>query len=156
MLEELEVSIYSSGLSLSLSRFFRSTVSAAEILAAAAEACPRLKDLRLNKHRFRWHAGTAGGDSEATEIAKMCGLRSLQLFGNSLSNVGLAAILRGCVRLESLDIRHCFNVKMNGEARVMCARLQTLSLPDDSMHGYDLSFGRPEMGPTGPRIPYYC
>jgi hypothetical protein len=152
LLEELEVSLFSSGLSLTLARFFCSAVAEAEILAAAAEACPRLKHLRLNKHRFRWHSGAAG-DSEATEIAKMRGLRSLQLFGNSLSNAGLEAILRGCVRLESLDIRHCFNVKMNDEARVMCARLQTLRLPDDSMHGYELSFGRPEMCPAG--IPYY-
>jgi hypothetical protein len=29
---------------------------------------------------------------------------------------------------------------MNAGVRVMCA-LQTLRLPDDSMHGYDLSFG---------------
>ena len=87
------------------------------------------------------------------EIAKMRDLRCLQLLGNSISNVSLAAILGGCARLESVDIRHCFNVEMNDETRVMCARLQTLRLPDDSMHGYDLSFGRPDMGPAG--IPYY-
>ena len=145
MLEELELSLCSGAATAS------GHYSLAETCTAAAKACPLLKRLRLSKYRF--HRRSAVGDSEAMEIAKMRDLRCLQLFGNSLSNVGLAAILGGCLRLESLDTCHCFNVKMNDEARVMCARLQTLRLPDDSMHGNDLSFGRPEMGPAG--IPYY-
>jgi hypothetical protein len=64
--------------------------------------------------------------------------------GNSLDNVGLVTILHGCVRLESLDIRHCFNVKMNDEVGAECARLQMLRLPDDSVDDYDLSFRSPD------------
>ncbi|AQK40915.1 hypothetical protein ZEAMMB73_Zm00001d024266 [Zea mays] len=62
-----KVSHYSSS---TLSRFC-SNVAEAEILAATADAGPRLKHLHLNKHHFRWpwESGT-GGDSEATETAK--------------------------------------------------------------------------------------
>jgi len=136
MLEELELSLHSDAAT--TSSFF----SLAETCNAAAEACPLLKRLRLNKYCFHWLSSI--GDSEATEIGKMRGLQFLQLFGNSLGNVGLTTILRGCVRLESLDIRHCFNVKMNDEVRAECARLQMLRLPDDSVDDYDLSFGSPD------------
>lgn len=141
MLEELELSrCYGPGTA-SGSHY---RCSDAEICSAAAKACPLLTRLRLNKHSFHW---SGARDGEAMEIAEMPGLRHLQLFGNSLSNAGLAAILGGCARLESLDIRHCFNVEVNDEIRAMCAGLHTLRLPDDSMDDYDLGFGRPEMNP---------
>ncbi|CAL4997260.1 unnamed protein product [Urochloa decumbens] len=142
MLEELELSLNTS--SATGSGF----CSFAETCAAAAGACPLLKRLRLNKHQFHW--GSDFGDSEAMEIAKMRGLQSLQLFGNSLGNAGLTAILDGCVSLESLDIRHCFNVEMDGEMGARRARLQTLRLPDDSMDDYEVSFGSPVMDPGSP------
>lgn len=138
MLEELELSLHSGVVT--TSSFF----SLAETCNAAAEACPLLKRFRLNKYCFHWRSGI--GDSEATEIGKMRGLQFLQLFGNSLGNDGLTTILRGCVRLESLDVRHCFNVEINDQVRAECARLQTLRLPDDSVDDYDLSFGSPERG----------
>ncbi|OEL36961.1 F-box protein SKIP19 [Dichanthelium oligosanthes] len=142
MLEVLELSLYSSSGGL---------CNLAETCTAAAEACPLLKRLRLSKYRFHWLSGV--GDSEAMEVSKMRGLRSLQLFGNSLGNAGLAAILEGCASLESLDIRHCFNVEMDNEMRAKCAaRLQTLRLPDDSMDDYDISFGSPEMNPRRPEL----
>nr|CAB3480280.1 unnamed protein product [Digitaria exilis] len=147
MLEELELSLTSD------TALFRSG-GLAETSAVAAGACPLLKHLRLNKYRFQWLSNV--GDSEAIEVAKMRGLRSLQLFGSNLSNAGLEAILDGCVSLESLDIRHCFNVEMNDEMRGKCARLKTLKLPEDSTDGYKLSFGCPEMDPGSPdRILYY-
>ncbi|WVZ94393.1 hypothetical protein U9M48_040291 [Paspalum notatum var. saurae] len=139
VLEELELSLYSGAAAAS------GFCDLGETCAVAAEACPLLERLRLSKYRFHRLSGI--GDSEATAIARMRGLRSLQLFGNSLSDAGLAAILRGCARLESLDIRHCFNVDVKDETRAMCARLKTLRLPDDSMDGYDLAFGSPEINP---------
>ncbi|CAO2164101.1 unnamed protein product [Urochloa humidicola] len=147
MLEELELTLNSS--SATGSGF----CSFAETCAAAAGACPLLKCLRLNKHRFHW--GSDIGDSEAMEIAKMRGLQSLQLFSNSLGNAGLAAILEGCVSLESLDIRHCFNVEMDGEMRAKCARLQIMRLPDDTMDDYELSFESPVMDPGSPEEEQY-
>nr|AWA44679.1 hypothetical protein SO62J10_000007 [Saccharum officinarum] len=136
MLEELELSICASVAAAHQSGR-ASGHSLAETCRALAKACPLLKRLRLNKYCF--HRGSDVRDSEAMEITEMRGLRCLQLFGNNLSNVGLEDILGGC----SLDIRHCFNVEVNDETRLMCARLQTLRLPDNSMDGYDLSFGSP-------------
>jgi hypothetical protein len=48
-------------------------------------------------------------------------LRSLQLFGNNLTNEGLTATLDNCPHLESLDT-----------LRGKCARIKTLRLPHDS------------------------
>lgn len=67
---------------------------------------------------FTWTSITSAGPGSLAPAAtvkprkqqKMRGLQSLQLFGNSFSIVGLAAILDGCPRLDSFDIRHCFNV----------------------------------------------
>lgn len=78
-------------------------------------------------------------------------LRSLQLVANDLTNKGLAAILENCPRLESLDIRHCFNVKMDDDddsdegtlLREKCARIKTLRLPRDSTHDYELEVQSP-------------
>ncbi|KAJ1410350.1 Leucine-rich repeat domain superfamily [Sesbania bispinosa] len=54
-------------------------------------------------------------DDEAFVIAKtMSQLRHLQLWGNMLTNNGLLAILDGCPHLESLDLRACFNLDLNG------------------------------------------
>uniref|UniRef100_A0A0D3GX66 F-box domain-containing protein n=1 Tax=Oryza barthii TaxID=65489 RepID=A0A0D3GX66_9ORYZ len=70
-------------------------------------------------------------------------LRSLQLFANSLRNEGLAAILDNCPYLESLDIRHCFNVNMDDTLRAKCARIKTLRLPYDSTDDYDFQVQKP-------------
>uniref|UniRef100_A0A0D3GX77 Transport inhibitor response 1 domain-containing protein n=1 Tax=Oryza barthii TaxID=65489 RepID=A0A0D3GX77_9ORYZ len=58
-------------------------------------------------------------------------LRSLQLFANILTNKGLSAILDNCPNLESLDIRHCYNVDMDASLRAKCARIKVLRPPDD-------------------------
>jgi hypothetical protein len=130
LLEELELSHYRWG-------------SIATCLAGVGAACPLLTRLRLNHDRFYYWRPDDTGGCEAAEIAAMPGLRSLQLFANSLSNADLAAILDGCRRLESLDIRHCFNVAMNSEMRARCAGLKALRMPEDSMEGYDLPYASP-------------
>ncbi|CAL4997238.1 unnamed protein product [Urochloa decumbens] len=94
----------------------------------------------LNQDRFyfswyRWWG--------SKEVARMHGLRSLQLFASSISNNELAGILDGCQQLESLDIRHCFNISMNEEMQAKCARVKTVRLPGDSMEDYDLRYGSP-------------
>jgi len=67
----------------------------------------------------------------------MTGLRSLQIFGNNLTNAGLTVTLDNCNQLESLNIRHCFNVEMDNTLRAKCAGIKTLRLPDDSTDDYD-------------------
>ncbi|KAL6843349.1 hypothetical protein ACP4OV_027062 [Aristida adscensionis] len=104
------------------------------VYEAIAKACPLLKQFSLNK-RFRC---AKSKDKDALEIAKMHGLRSLQLLGNALSNDGLSSILGSCHKLEALDIRHCFNVKMDQTLLTKCAGIKTLRLPDDPTDDCDL------------------
>ncbi|KAE8767605.1 putative F-box/LRR-repeat protein 23 [Hordeum vulgare] len=123
---------------------------------AVGSACPRLRRFRLSKDGFcKWY--TKNIDQEAMAIATMRGLRSLQLFANPLSNDGLAAILAGCTRLESLDIRHCFNVGMGAAAiRARCPGIHTLRLPRDSTIDYDLKFSPQDMTPWNTQDENYC
>ncbi|CAO2206057.1 unnamed protein product [Urochloa humidicola] len=132
LLEELELSRYDRG-------------SVDDCLDGVSESCPLLTHLRLNHDCFYYfRPGFFGGcECKSTEVVRMHGLRSLQLFANSISNQELAAILDGCQQLESLDIRHCFNVFMDDEMRARCARLKTLRLPEDSMEDYDLPYTSP-------------
>ncbi|CAL5010791.1 unnamed protein product [Urochloa decumbens] len=109
-------------------------------LIGISEACPLLTRLRLNHDRFYFRQY---GRGESKEVARMHGLRSLQLFASGISNNELAAILDGCQQLESLDIRHCFNISMNEEMQAKCARVKTVRLPGDSMEDYDLRYGSP-------------
>lgn len=88
---------------------------------------PQLKCLKLSKSFFDgW-----GGNEDVWVIKNMHELRSLQLFANTLTNKGLSAILDNCPNLESLDIRHCYNVDMDASLRAKCARIKVLRPPDD-------------------------
>ncbi|CAL5010793.1 unnamed protein product [Urochloa decumbens] len=132
LLEELELSLYHKG-------------SLDDCLDGVSEACPLMTRLRLNHDRFYYFRPIliGGCECKSAEIARMHGLRSLQLFANSISNQELAAILDGCQQLESLDIRHCFNVLMDDEMWSRCATVNTLRLPEDSMEDYDLHYDSP-------------
>ncbi|PNT77389.1 putative F-box/LRR-repeat protein 23 isoform X1 [Brachypodium distachyon] len=122
-----------------------------ETCAAVGKACPLLTRLRLSNKRFiKRDQNVVGGEARAIATT-MPALRSLQLFANRLGNRGLVAILDGCPRLESLDIRHCFNVVMDDDMRARCSRIQTLRLPRDSTDDYDLDFSSPDMDPPGER-----
>ncbi|KAF7032146.1 hypothetical protein CFC21_043355 [Triticum aestivum] len=125
LLEELELSLCPN-------------VDDSGVFEVIGKACPQLKRFRLSKNVFfDYEAGDQEKDEEAMGIATMHELRSLQLFGNSLTNKGLTAILDNCRHLESLDIRHCFNVTMDDALRAKCARISTLRLPNDSTDDYD-------------------
>ncbi|KAI4963775.1 hypothetical protein ZWY2020_010515 [Hordeum vulgare] len=63
--------------------------------------------------------------------------RDLQLIGNNLTNVGLAAILDNCPRLESLGVRRCCNLQMGDAMRSKdAARIRNLRLPQDSISDF--------------------
>ncbi|CAL5007859.1 unnamed protein product [Urochloa decumbens] len=133
LLEELELSLYHRG-------------SIDDCLIGISEACPLLTRLRLNHDRFYYlRLPFLGGfcKCKSTEVARMRRLRSLQLFGNSIRNEELPAILNGCRQLETLDIRHCLNVRMNDEMRARFVRMKTVRLPEDSMEDYELRYGSP-------------
>jgi hypothetical protein len=139
LLEELEISLFTN-------------IGGKEVFEEVGKACPELKHFKFNAYRFcNLSDDTEDVDSEfrysrdddALGIASMHGLLSLQLFGQNLTNKGLTAILDNCPHLESLDIRHCFNISMDAALRTKCRTLKTLKLPNDPMDGYDLRFEGP-------------
>jgi F-box/leucine-rich repeat protein 2/20 len=72
-------------------------------------------------------------DRQAFGIAQtMPGLHHLKILNNSLSNVGLLAILDRCSLLESLDLRGCFHLDLSGSIGNRCIRqIRDLWLPTD-------------------------
>jgi len=117
-----------------------------EAFAVVGASCPNLKRFRLSKNVFvNIEGGSRDKDEEAMGIAKMHELRSLQLFNCELTNAGMTAILDGCPSLESLDIRQCFNVKMDRTTIcAKCPRIETLKLPHDSTAGYEFQVHPPQ------------
>lgn len=112
------------------------------VCETAGRACPQLKCFRLNE---RWSIlqsefapyESMDDDTEALGIAStMPGLQELQLIGNQLTNDGLMAILDRCPRLESLDIRQCYNIQMDDALKSKCARIRDLKLPHDSISDF--------------------
>ncbi|KAI3971291.1 hypothetical protein MKW92_021768 [Papaver armeniacum] len=122
MLEELEICLCS---------------FSADVLKIVGKACPLLKSFRLNCRGYR--RPHIESDEEALAIAEnMSQLRHLHLFGNKLTNLGLRGILDGCLHLESLDLRQCFNLNLEGDLLKSCReRLIKLRLPNDSTDDYE-------------------
>ncbi|MCL7033381.1 hypothetical protein MKW94_024672 [Papaver nudicaule] len=110
-----------------------------DTLKTVGKACPQLKSFRLNCRGFRRPHMEI--DDEALAIAEsMPQLRHLQLFMNNLTNVGLRAILDGCLHLESLDLRQCFSVNLEGDLLKSCQeRHIKLRLPNDSTDDYEFN-----------------
>ncbi|KAF7032144.1 hypothetical protein CFC21_043353 [Triticum aestivum] len=137
LLEELELSLCAN-------------VGESGVFGVVGRACPQLKRFRLSKDVFYdFEASGYDKDDEALGIATMHELRSLQLFGNCLTNKGLTAILDNCRHLESLDIRHCFNVNMDDALRAKCGRISTVRLPNDSTDDYDFEVQEPVWADSG-------
>nr|XP_025692888.1 putative F-box/LRR-repeat protein 23 [Arachis hypogaea] len=82
-------------------------------IEAIGRGCPLLKSFKYNNN---------GGDNEeALAIAQnMSNLHHLQLVRNYFDDSGLSAILDGCPHLESLDLRLCHDVELEGELRTRC------------------------------------
>lgn len=130
-----------------------------EALLNVGRCCPLLKSLKFNNRGFR--APHMEYDDEALAIAEtMPGLHQLQLFGNNLTNDGLKAILDGCPNLESLDLRHCFNVNLGGTLGIRCSeQIKHLRRPHDSTddcefymtlyNGYDDDYSLDDEYPSG-------
>ena len=138
LLEELDISLFTN-------------INGKRVFEEVGKACPELKHLRFNAYRFHNLPDTTEDviefryikDDAALGIASMHGLRSLQLFGKNFTNKGLTVILDNCPHLESLDIRHCFNITMDHALRTKCSSIKTLKLPNDPTDGYDHHFEGP-------------
>ncbi|GJM91023.1 hypothetical protein PR202_ga07358 [Eleusine coracana subsp. coracana] len=99
---------------------------------------PHLKRLRLNSRWFDIELEEFRDNYLVHGIAKsMLELRDLQLFANRLHNNALYDILDKCPHLESLDLRHCFNIEVNAELKAKCSKLKDVRLPKDSTKDYE-------------------
>ncbi|KAK2992848.1 hypothetical protein RJ640_002948 [Escallonia rubra] len=110
------------------------TVFDKEDIEVAGRFCTLLKSFKLNRQAHK-HPGKC--DDEALAIAEsMPELRHLQLFGSTMTDDGLGAILDKCPHLESLDLRQCFNVSLAGDVGKICfERIKDLKRPHDSTDG---------------------
>ncbi|KAH0644465.1 hypothetical protein KY284_032349 [Solanum tuberosum] len=78
-------------------------------------------------------------DGQALAIARcMSELRHLELLSNTLTNVGLQAILDGCPHLVSLDLRRC-NIDLEGDLGKRCKQ-QIVDLKQPHASSYDYEF----------------
>ncbi|KAJ9565916.1 hypothetical protein OSB04_001882 [Centaurea solstitialis] len=86
----------------------------AKDIKAIGQSCPHLKSFKMRTRSMEC-------DEEALAIANsMAALRHLQLFGSTITGVGVRAILRGCPHLESLDIRKCSCLKLSWKLKKSC------------------------------------
>ncbi|XP_076897365.1 putative F-box/LRR-repeat protein 9 [Bidens hawaiensis] len=114
-------------------------------IEAAGRYCPLLKTFKLNKGAHRAWGGPHGPESRilsmqneiAVSIGKnLPGLTHLELVGNSMTNIGLQAILDGCCHLELLDLRRCLYLDLKGDLGKRCLQqIKYLKLPHDSLQG---------------------
>lgn len=109
-------------------------------------SCPILKSFTYNEH---WIEHPESSEDEelneryhieyAVVIGKtMPNLRHLRLFAHRMKNEGLEAILDGCPLLESLDLRRCSGLDLQGALGKRCSeQIKDLRLPSDSISDID-------------------
>ncbi|KAL1555776.1 putative F-box/LRR-repeat protein 23 [Salvia divinorum] len=96
--------------------------------------CPALKSFTYKEH---WHkdclVNRRFGARHAVAIGNtMPNLRHLRLWEQRMSNEGLEAILDGCPHLESLDLRRCNGLDLEGALGKRCSdRIKHMRLPSD-------------------------
>ncbi|XP_057729197.1 putative F-box/LRR-repeat protein 23 [Arachis stenosperma] len=105
-------------------------------LETIGQNCPQLRTLKFNIECHR--TPHIESNKVAFAIAEtMPALHHLQLVGNKLTNDGLLAILDGCPNLESLDLRQCFNLKLEGKLERRCAeQIKDFRRPCDPIDDY--------------------
>ncbi|XVF00508.1 hypothetical protein REPUB_Repub04eG0007200 [Reevesia pubescens] len=110
-----------------------------DAIEAVGRCCPVLKTFKFNRAGIR--DPSFQDDKKVLAIAEnMHGLSHLQLVGNNLTNHGLQAILDGCPHLESLDLRRCFHVNLEGDIGRRCTeQIKNLRRPNDSVHEFGFS-----------------
>ncbi|KAK9706987.1 hypothetical protein RND81_07G165500 [Saponaria officinalis] len=101
------------------------------------KSCPSLTTFKLNE--LCWRDSDEACDKVALAIAgRMHELRHLQLIANCMTNVGLMAILDGCPHLQSLDLRACFHLDLDGHlGKRLSKQVKYLRRPYDSTEDYN-------------------
>ncbi|GKG12522.1 putative F-box/LRR-repeat protein 23, partial [Tanacetum coccineum] len=92
-----------------------------EAIETAGSYCPMLRTLKVNQRSIDYSG--EGCEEMAMAIGKFLPeLRHLELIGDTLSDIGLKAILDGCRHLESLDLRDCLNIDLKGDMVKRCSQ----------------------------------
>lgn len=112
------------------------TVISAEAIETVGRHSPLLKILKVNQSAQHLDE-TIRNDLSIAIGKNLHELRHLELIGNSMTNIGLEAILNGCPHLEFLDLRKCEYVDVNTDLGKKCLRqIKYLILPNDSLHKF--------------------
>ncbi|MCD7470571.1 hypothetical protein HAX54_010540 [Datura stramonium] len=105
-------------------------------------SCPLLKSFILHASPFekvRFRLSSQDNDKALAIASSMPELRHLALIDNNLKNEGLQAILDGCPHLESLDLRCCCRIKLEGDLGRRCRQqIVDLKHPRDSTCDYEI------------------
>ncbi|KAJ9565917.1 hypothetical protein OSB04_001883 [Centaurea solstitialis] len=89
--------------------------SCSEHIKVVGQICPQLKSFRMKTQFLECN------DAYAIAVANsMPALCHLQLHGITMTDNGLQAILHGCLRLESLDLHHCFYRNLDANLVKLC------------------------------------
>ncbi|XP_030479836.1 F-box protein SKIP19 [Cannabis sativa] len=112
------------------------------VIEALGRCCPHLKTLKLYteayaRSNYFFLDQEIDFNNVVIAISKnLPELRHLQLIGSWMNNLGLQAILDGCCKLESLDLRRCLNINLKGDLGRRCAeQIKLVKLPSDSLEG---------------------
>ncbi|XP_071719352.1 putative F-box/LRR-repeat protein 9 [Rutidosis leptorrhynchoides] len=102
-----------------------------EAIESAGRYCPLLKTL-IFIQGGEFSSSLKVNDEIGVAIGEnLHELRHLKLINNTISNIGLKAILDGCHQLESLDLSLCAHIDLNGDVVKRCLeRIKHLTLPD--------------------------
>ncbi|XP_042068423.1 putative F-box/LRR-repeat protein 23 [Salvia splendens] len=116
------------------------TLDRAVDIRSIGYACPTLKSFSLNTFNCKFVL-LEGADDVISFYRNLCAraiaesmpnLQHLQLFAHWIGNQGLEDILEACPRLESLDVRRCFDLHLEGDLGKRCReRMKVLKLPHD-------------------------
>ncbi|XP_057763930.1 putative F-box/LRR-repeat protein 23 [Salvia miltiorrhiza] len=126
-------------------------------IEAIGHSCPKLKSFSYNERGSKirlmpdseeddYYSEGFDRNTYARAIGKcMPNLHHLQLFAHEeMQNEGLEAILDGCPRLESLDIRQCYGLDLGGDLGKRCReQIKDLRLPNDSVSDVPWLVGEP-------------
>ncbi|XP_071721387.1 putative F-box/LRR-repeat protein 23 [Rutidosis leptorrhynchoides] len=104
-----------------------------EAIENAGRYCPLLKTLCFVQ-RGKFSSSLKVNDEIGVAIGEnLHELRHLKLINNSISNIGLKAILDGCHQLESLNLSMCSLIDLNGDVVKRCSeQIKHLTLPERS------------------------
>ncbi|PWA74434.1 RNI-like superfamily protein [Artemisia annua] len=107
-----------------------------EAIETVGWCCPMLKILKVNQDPQKYSDETDANNLSIAIGKNLHELRHLELIGNSMTNIGLEAILDGCHHLELLDLRKCFYIDVKTDLGKRCSQqIKYLKLPNDSLDG---------------------